>query len=162
MQEKGIGIGKISEFLNRGLGVYELRGIEVAPTYWQAGAIVFLVFLLILTLARLRFLYVHWSMGKPSLSMIFWGFLLAIILEGLLFIGGKSFLTLIFGWENVPKPISTVLNLGRERLVKVLGSASETKYVRDNNPSFQSVIEDYQILNPSEAEEVKKFICNPR
>lgn len=152
-------VGKILQFLNRTFGIYRIKGIEIAPTYWQAFAIIFLIFLLILTLARLRHLYVHWSVSKPSLSMIFWGFLLAIILEGFLFIGGKSFLTLVLGWKNVPKPISTALDIGRERLRSVLGTSQEALEIQNAKPSYKSVIQDYQSLTPLEAEEVKSFIC---
>jgi hypothetical protein len=44
-----------------------------SPSYIQAGGIVFLLFLLVLTLARVRRLYVKWNLSGAS-SMIFIGF----------------------------------------------------------------------------------------
>lgn len=152
----------ILEYLNRSFGTYNIKGIYIEPTYWQAGAIVLLLFLLVFTLARLRYLYVHWNLGKSSISMLFWGFLLALILEGFFILGGRTLLTEIIGWDNAPKPISTALDAGRQKLVNVLGvtdpiqeSSAETK------PTSQSVILDYEHLEGSEAEAVKSFICKP-
>ena len=92
---------------------FKLGNLDIAPTYWQAIAIVFLLFLLVFTLARVRYLYIHWSLGKNSIAFLFWGFILALILEGFLIIGGKTVLTEVLGWQDVPKPINTALDLGR-------------------------------------------------
>ncbi|OGM59705.1 hypothetical protein A2955_03860 [Candidatus Woesebacteria bacterium RIFCSPLOWO2_01_FULL_37_19] len=142
-------------WLNKSIGTYNIKGIYIEPTYWQAAAIIFLLFLLVLTFARLRHLYVHWSVGKPAMSMLFWGFLLAVVLEGFLLLSGKTFLTVIFGWKNAPKPISTALDIGREKLTKVLGA-------NDQTATEESVMTDFQSLPPNEADAVKNFICKPQ
>jgi len=151
---------KILEYLNKSLGVYNIRGIIIEPTYWMAGAIIILVFLLVFTLARLRYLYIHWSLGKSAVAMFFIGFVLALILEGFLIIGGKTLLTEVIGWENAPKPISTALDVGKERLIDVLGASDEiTK--EDLDMSVTEIILNYQTLQGDEAEVVRSFICEP-
>ena len=141
-------------FINKSFGTYYFKGYYIEPTYWQAGAIVFLLFLLVLTFARLRFLYIHWSLGKGTISFLFYGFLLAIILEGFLILGGRTLFTEVLGWKSAPKPISTILDAGREKIVKVLGTSKEA-------PSAQSVVNDFEILSDKEAETAKNFICKP-
>ena len=76
---------------------------SISPAYWEVVAIVFLLFLLVITLAHVRHVYVHWSF-KTNWSMLFMGFLLALILEGFLIVGGKTILIELFGWKNAPKP----------------------------------------------------------
>lgn len=141
---------------------FEVGSWQIEPTYWQAGAIVFLLFLLVLTLARLRYMYVHWSLGKSSISMIFWGFLLALVVEGFLIISGRTILTEIVGWENAPKPISTVLDAGRTKLVDVLGVTEEIpQSFASENPTYQSVVGHYEMLSGSEKETARFYICTP-
>ena len=127
---------------------FSVGKFDLAPQYWTVVAIIFLLFLLVLTLARLRYMYIHWSIAKPSLAMIFWGFLLAIIIEGFFLISGRTLLTEILGWENAPKPISTVLDAGRAKLVNVLG---ENEQIPDSQaegqpPTYSSVISDCRRL----------------
>ena len=153
---------KILQYINTSFGVYNIKGIYVEPTYWQAGAIVFLIFLLILTFARLRWLYIHWSFGKSSFSMIFWGFMLALVLEGFLILSGRTILTEIIGWDNAPKPLSTALDMGREKLVDVLGEQSEIPVSSaDEKPNYQSVLGNYENLGNEDKDLVKSFICKP-
>jgi len=71
-------------------------------------------------MARVRYLYVNWSLGRSAIAMLFWGFLLAIIFEGFLIISGRTILTEILGWDNPPKPISTIIDIGRGRLEKLV------------------------------------------
>ena len=128
----------------------------------MAGVIVLLIFLLLFTIARVRWLYVNWNLGKSAYSMLFWGFLLALILEGFLWIGGKSFLTVVLGWKNAPKPISTALDVGRGRLVDVLGETEEIpESLANESPTYQSIISDYENLSSEDKEAVKSFICAP-
>jgi len=131
--------------------------VNIAPTYWQAAAIIFLLFLLVLTLARMRYLYLHWSFGKSSIAMMFWGFLLALIVEGFLLIGGRTLLTEIIGWRNPPKPISTALDSGRAKLVNVLGEESG----QVEPVTYSSVVSNFQLLSSSEKEKARTFICEP-
>lgn len=146
-------LSPVVDFLNKPFGVYNIKGIYIEPRYWMAGAVIFLIFLLLLTLARLRYLYVHWSISKPSLAMIFWGFILAILIEGLLLVFGKTMFTEILGWENAPKPIGTIIDIGRNKFVNVMGAT-------DKKVEYKSVIEDYQSLNAAESEKVREYICN--
>src|SRR3989344_3611937 len=95
-------------------------GISFSPSLLQAGAIVALVFLLLLSVAQLRRHFIDWSV-KGALFGIFIGFFLALILEGFLIIGGRTALTELLGWKSPPKPIANVLDAGRAKLVDVLG-----------------------------------------
>lgn len=135
---------------------YKIGSIYFEPSYLQALLIVFLLFLLVFAFARMRYLYVHWSLGKSAVAMAFWGFLLAIILEGLLLVGGRSFLTVIFGWNNAPKPISTALDVGRERLINVLGVSDG---IEERQYTSQEIIEVIEKLPLSETEAVKEYLC---
>jgi hypothetical protein len=145
---------KVLEFVNKTTGVYKIRGLEVEPTYWQAAIVLMLIFLLLFTVARMRYLYVHWSLGKSAISMAFWGFVLAIALEGLLILSGRTLFTEVLGWENAPKPISTVLAISRNKLVDVLGVTKES-------PTHESVTNDYENLSTDEMIQVRNVICKP-
>jgi hypothetical protein len=123
-----------------------------APTYWEAGAIVFLVFLLILTLAQVRRHFLDWSV-KGSIFGIFLGFMLAVILEGFLLISGNTVLTGLLGWRSAPKPISNVLDAGRSKLVQVLGTSTEA--------APKEIVDLFQKLSPSESQKVRRLICEP-
>lgn len=155
-------MNQVLNFLNKSFGVYNIKGIYIEPTYWMAGVIVLLIFMLLFTIARIRWLYVHWNLGRPAYSMLFWGFLLALIFEGFLWISGKTILTEILGWKNAPKPISTALDVGRERLMNVLGESQEIpESVASEPPTFQTVVSDFQNLSDEDAEQVRSFICRP-
>lgn len=94
--------------------------------------------------------------------MIFWGFLLAWVVEGFFLIGGRTFFTEILGWENAPKPISTALDAGRQRLVDVLGVTDKVPGSYAQEPSSPStVINQYQTLSPGAQDEVRANICIP-
>ena len=142
--------------LNKSFGTYEVRGWYIEPTYWQAATIVFLIFLMLLTIARVRYLYVHWHMGRQNISMLFWGFLMALIFEGLLVISGRTMFSELIGWKNAPKPISTVLDITRNKLVNVLGINDEIPTSSaSEKPTYQRVISSYEELTDDEAEMVK-------
>ena len=148
--------------LNKSFGTYYVKGLYIEPTYWQAAAIVFLLFLLVLTLARLRHLYVHWALGKAYVSALFWGFLLAVILEGFLMLGGRTLFTEIIGWKAAPKPISTILEIGRAKLVDVLGAQDEiSSSGKNEKPSYQQFVTSFEELDESDKVSVKSFICKP-
>jgi len=139
---------------NLNLGKY-----SIPVPYWQAAAIVFLVFIFIVTMASYRKHYVDWSL-KGGVFGIFFGFLLALILEGFLLIGGKTALTEVLGWKNPPAPIAQVLDAGRSQLIKVLGVQTQipTTYAKDN-VTIQNVIETIQSLNPGDLKTVKNILC---
>lgn len=150
-----------AQFLTK---TFDLRlgRLDIAPTYWQAAAIVFLLFLLVLTLARLRHLFVNWSLGKNAIAMLFWGFLLALILEGFLLIGGRTLFSEILGWENAPKPISVALDITRAKLVDVLGVSDKIPLsVAKENFTAEDLILDFQNLAPEEIGKARSVICAP-
>jgi len=129
--------------------------------YWQAIAIVILVFLLIVMMATYRKHYINWSL-KGGLIGIFFGFLLALILEGFLLIGGKTALTEVLGWKNAPAPISHALDAGRSQLIQVLGVNTQipSSFAKDNS-TVQGIMKTVQSLNPSDLSKVKNILCAP-
>lgn len=140
---------------------FNLGNVNISPTYWQAATIVFLLFLLVLSFARLRHLFIKWSFSGWH-AWFFMGFLLALILEGFLIIGGRTALTQILGWKNPPKPISTALDVGREKLITVLGvSDTIPESSAGQPPTYKSVFNDFQSLSPDEAVEARNLICTP-
>lgn len=138
-----------------------LGKFSLPVTYLEAGAVILLLFILILTLAQVRRHYVNWSL-KGGVVGIFFGFLLALILEGFLLIGGKTAITEVLGWKNAPKPILVALDAGRGKLIQVLGiqdpiPSSQAK----ENATVQSAIQTLQSLNPADMKKVKSLICTP-
>ncbi len=140
-----------------------LGEFSFSPSYIQAGVIVVLLFILVLMLAQLRRHFVDWSI-KGALFGLFFGFLLALVLEGFLIIGGKTAITQVLGWKDAPKPLADILELGRSKLIQVLGEKVEIQIpetVAKLNPTFKDGITFFQSLNPSEAQKLKNFICKP-
>lgn len=140
---------------------FNLGNYNLSASYLQAGAILGLLFLLVLTLAQVRRHFIEWSF-KGALFGLFFGFLLALILEGFLIVGGKTALTEVVGWKNAPQPILSALDAGRLRLVQVLGistqipnSSAKIKIAPDE------VIRSFQSLTPAEIVKVRKMICQP-
>jgi hypothetical protein len=150
--------GLLSKGFNLNLGKFSF-----SPSYIQVGAILVLLFILVLTLAQVRRHFVDWSF-KGALFGLFFGFLLALILEGFLIIGGKTAITQVLGWKNPPKPLANVLDLGKAKLIQVLGEKVEIQIpeaVAKLNPTFKDGITFFQSLNPTEAQKFKNFICKP-
>lgn len=96
-----------------------INNFSIAPTYVKAGAIIFLLFLLVISLAQFRHHFVKWSF-KGGLIGLFFGVLLTLIIEGFLIINGSTAVTAILGWNNAPKPIKTVLDIGKTKLIKTI------------------------------------------
>lgn len=138
-----------------------LGSFSIPVTYLQAGAVIFLLFVLILLLAKFRRHYVDWSL-KGGIAGVFFGFLFALVLEGFLLIGGRTAITEVLGWKNAPKPIQLALDSGRSKLIKVLG-IQDTIPVSDakENISVSGAIETLQSLNPADMKKVKSLICTP-
>jgi len=142
---------------------FDLGKFSFSSSYIQAGVVVVLLFILILMLAQLRRYFVDSSV-KGALFGLFFGFLLALILEGFLIIGGKTAITQVLGWKEAPKPIANLLEIGRDELVQVLGEQAEVRIpdaVAKLNPTFNDAVVFFQSLNPSEAQKLKNFICKP-
>ncbi len=151
-----------AQFISKNLD-FNLGKLSFSPSYLQAGIIVILIFVLVLMLAQIRRHYVNWSF-KGALFGVFFGFLLALILEGFLIIGGKTAITQVLGWKNAPKPVANLLEAGRGELIKVLGEQTEITIpdaVAKLNPTFDDAIIFFQSLNPTEAQKIKNFICKP-
>lgn len=138
-----------------------LGKFSIPVPYWEAGGIIFLLFALVLTLAQVRRHYVDWSL-KGGVVGIFFGFLLALILEGFLVIGGRTALTGFLGWKNPPAPIAHVLDAGKSKLVEVLGAQTQipASYAKENI-TVKSVLETVQGLPPTDLKKVKNILCAP-
>lgn len=140
---------------------FNIGNYSITPSFIQAGAIIFLVFVLFLTLASVRRHFIDWSL-KGAVFGIFIGFLIALVLEGFLIIGGKTVVTEILGWKDAPKPVVNALDAGRDKLVKVLGVTDEIpESVASQNPNSDYALEIFQSLDPTEAKKVKSLICAP-
>jgi hypothetical protein len=147
-------LGSLSGRINLNIGRFHLP-----IPYWQAIAIVFLLFLLVILMAKFRRHYVDWSL-KGAVFGVFFGFLLALIFEGFLIVGGRTALTSILGWKNPPKAIANVLDIGKTKLVQVLGVNTEipSSYASEN-VSVKSAIEVFQKLSPADTKTVKSILC---
>lgn len=140
---------------------FNLGNLEISTSYVQAGLIIFLLFLLVLSLAQFRRHLMTWSI-KGALFGLFFGFLLALIFEGFLVIGGKTAVTELIGWKNAPKPLLNLLEAGRTRLVNVLGVRDEIPASSaKENPSIEDALKVFQSLDPQESQTLKKTICEP-
>lgn len=138
-----------------------LGKFTISVVFWQIGAIVFLIFLLILSLAQFRRHYVGWGL-KGAAFGVFFGFLLALTLEGFLIVGGKTALTEFLGWKNAPKPLQMALDSGKAQLIRVLGINSEIpSSLAKEGATVQDMVSALQSLNPSELKKVKTLICQP-
>jgi Na+/H+ antiporter NhaC len=96
-----------------------IGSITVASNVWQAVIIVVLIFVLILVLAYMSRNFLEWSLSGFGIGLVI-GFILAIVIEGFLLIGGKTVLTGILSWKKAPAPIQKVLNDGHTRLLEVM------------------------------------------
>jgi hypothetical protein len=133
--------------------------ISLPVSYIQAIAVVILVFLLVLLLAKFRRHQINWSF-KGALFGIFFGFLLALILEGFLIIGGRTAMTSVLGWKNAPAPISIALDAGRNKLIQVLGiTAPIPSSFAKENVTVTGAVELLQSLNPTDIKKVKAIFC---
>lgn len=141
--------------------ILNLGRFSLPVTYTQAAIVVFLIFLLVLILAQFRRHFVDWSI-KGALFGIFFGFLLALILEGFLIIGGRTALTSILGWKNPPAPISVALDAGRNKLIQVLGIKDQipSSFAKENS-TVTGAVELLQSLNPADIKKVKTIFCQP-
>lgn len=134
-------------------------GFSFSPNLLQAILMVIMIFLLIYTLGHLRHTYVDWSV-KGILPGLTFGFVLAILVEGLFLIGGKTLFTEIIGWKDAPKPISNVLDGSREKIISVLGVQDQIPSSNaKSTPTKNSVVSEYKLLNSQDQESVKQLVC---
>ncbi len=134
-------------------------GLIFQLSYLQAIAMAILIFLLILMMGQLRHRLAHWKMGG-ILPGIAFGFALALILEGIFVIGGRTIVTELLGWQNAPKPIVNVLDRGRDRLVDVMGVTAEVPASNAQVSPLEKMLIDWQKLTPREQTDFKSQICN--
>lgn len=125
----------------------------VPAIYIQAGLIVFLLFLLVLSFAQYRHHFIKGSF-KGGLAGLVFGIIFTLIAEGLLLVNGSTFLTTVLKWKNAPKPLSTALDIGKDNLKNVLGTET-------NSQTSKDVIVSLQSLNPDEIKKVKAILCEP-
>lgn len=135
--------------------------LSLSVTHIQAAAVVFLIFLLVLVMAQFRRHFVDWSL-KGAVFGVFFGFLLALILEGFLIIGGRTALTSVLGWKNAPAPISIALDAGRNKLIQVLGVKDQVpSSLAKENVTVSGAVELLQSLSPADIKKVKTIFCQP-
>jgi hypothetical protein len=140
---------------------FNLGNLSFSPSYLQAGAIIGLLFLLVLSLAQFRRHLLDWSL-KGALFGLFFGILIAFIVEGFLIVGGKTAITEILGWKNAPQPLLSIIDASRAKLVTVLGVSSEIPSSNaQENSTIDGVIHLFQNLNPADAQKVRSTICQP-
>ncbi|QQG42158.1 MAG: hypothetical protein HYV90_02480 [Candidatus Woesebacteria bacterium] len=144
---------QILSFISRSFNL-NLGKFSIPVTYWEVGAIIFLIFLLILSMAQFRRHYVDYGL-KGGIFGVVIGFLLALVLEGFLIVGGKTAVTEFLGWKNAPKPLQVALDAGKTQLIQVLGVSSP------DNSTFQGALENIQTLSPADLKKVKSLICQP-
>ncbi len=138
-----------------------VMGFNLSQASWKAFAVVALLFILVLVLAKMRRHYIDYSF-KGAVFGIFFGFLLALVLEGFLIIGGRTAITEFLGWKNAPKPLQVAIDSGRSKLVQVLGVTDEIpKSFAQDDPNVEGAVSVLQNLDPSETKKVKALICEP-
>lgn len=149
---------QVSDFFSESLNLGSFNQGANLNT-WKAVAIIGLLFFLFLALAQVRRHMIDWSL-KGAVFGIFFGFLLALILEGFLIIGGRTAITEIMGWKNAPKPLQVAIDSGRTKLVQVLGITDEIpQSFASEDPNSEDAINVLQSLDPSEIKKVKSIIC---
>lgn len=138
-----------------------VSNISISQGYLKAGLIIVLTFLAVLLFGYIRKYFVKSSIDGVFLG-IFFGFLLTLLLEGFLLIAGRTAITEVLGWKNAPKPIARALDLGREKLVNVLGATDEipSSYASDDLTTDE-VLTSLQSLDPDEIKKIKAIMCIP-
>ncbi len=127
--------------------------IHFAPGVTQAGIIIFLAFLLLIVMARMTRSYLSWYTS----GWWIWtglGFLLAVVIEGFFVISGSTIFTSILGWESAPKPVQSVIDTSRSKLIDVLGA-------EDTKPTSETIISGFYELDQESASKVRTSLCTP-
>ena len=138
---------------------FQAGGMQFA--LWQVLAIVILLFFLVLTMASVRRHFLEWTVKGAGFGVLL-GFVLALIIEGFLLVGGRTALTEVLGWKNAPKPVQVAIDQGRERLINVLGTQTEVPLIHATEySSVDEVVQGFQGLSSADSEKAKEFICTP-
>lgn len=139
---------------------YKLGNFDITPSYYQAIIILVLIFLLLLSLARVRRMFIRWSLGRHSVAIFVWGFIVALIVEGFFILAGRTMFTEVLGFRYLPKPMSSFIEFGRKRAYQVLGESAEIKESSAmEKENAKSLIESFYLLDEIERKEVKQNIC---
>jgi len=140
---------------------FQLGNLNIATNYFQAIAIVILLFLLVLAIAQMRRRFVDWHLNGAMGGVAF-GFFLALLIEGLLLVGGKTVITEVLGWKSAPKPISNALEAGRGKLVDVLGVTDQVPISNaSEKPTIGGIMQSYNELSASEQDSLQSILCVP-
>lgn len=153
-------IVQYTEILQKNIASFPLPGgLRFELTYFLAIAMGFLIFLLVLMLGQLRHRFAHWQMSGVIPGVAF-GFAMALILEGIFILGGRTIITELLGWKNAPKPITVALDAGRNRLVRVLGVTDEIpSSLAEESDAKIGVLRYWERLTPEEEAELETIIC---
>ncbi len=159
-------LGQTQELQNKltqTLGEFNLLGgVVFSPTYLHAGIVVLCLFLFIFTFGLIQRHQTQLTM-KGIMPGIALGFTLALLIEAVLLVGGKTAITELLGWKNAPKPISNAIEISRSRFVEVLGvNSSIPEGKAQEKFSAEELIQRYEELPDSEKENLKKLICPVR
>lgn len=135
------------------------NGMVATINALQVGLVILMIFLLIYSIGHLRHTYVGWSF-KGMIPGIGMGFILTLILEAILILGGRTAFTELLGWKNPPKPIARVLDSGKAKIVTVLGSQSEVPLSEAANKSTATkIMSQISSLEDTERNELKRLFC---
>lgn len=153
-------LGQAPSLLSGTIGNFNLPGGSVfSPTYLHAALVLFCIFVFILAFAMFQRRQ-HQENIKNTMPGIAFGFAIAIVLEAMLLVGGRTVLTEFLGWENAPKPISNALDASRTRLVEVLGVTDEIPESNASSPmSVKQLNEHYESLNSEDQELLQNLVC---
>lgn|SRR5690606_37940583 len=153
-------LGQAPSLLSSTIGNFNLPGGSVfSPTYLQAGFVAFCVFVFILAFAMFQRRQ-HQENIKNTMPGIAFGFAIAIVLEAMLLVGGRTLLTEFLGWDNAPKPISNALDASRTRLVEVLGVTDEIPQSNASAPlTVRELNEHYENLSAEDRELLQNLVC---
>jgi hypothetical protein len=107
-----------------------LGNISIAPNIWQAAAIIALIFALLLILAYMSRNFLEWSLSGFGIGLVI-GFIIAIVLEGFLIIGGKTVIISVLNWKTAPPQVQKIINDGHQKLLETLNvPASCSSYAK--------------------------------
>lgn len=136
-------------------------GFSFTPSLFQAAIIVVSVFLLALTLGLARHHMVMWSVKGANFGFLL-GIIFILVIEAVVLLGGRTALFEGTKGSSLPPQLQALLRDGRESLIQVLGlSVEEIPVGEARQASPQTVLEDFQSLDSSEAEVVRSAICKP-
>lgn len=146
--------------LTQKIGQFNLPGgIVFSPNLLHAGFIVLGVFLALIIFARMRKRESDMT-TKAVLPAIAFGFVLAIILEAVLLVGGRTIFTELLGWKNAPKPLSNALDASRAKLVEVMGVTDPVPDSLAETPhSAEEMVVFYDSLDESNKKDFLLQVC---